>query len=112
MSKSEKSKTRVEDTDEELTVGKYFGFRHKGLAVFLFFFLFLCVFIRFIRKERGAAKAAVHAQKRAPSERLGKEFIIFFSGLEEKGSYCFKNYVFDLFTMFSDCRSSDEEGPS
>ena len=46
MSKSEKSKTRVEDTDEELTdeevvVGKYFGFRHKGLAVFFFFFFLL-----------------------------------------------------------------------
>ena len=39
MSKSGKSKIRMEDldgdlTDEEVAEGKYFGFRHKGLAGF------------------------------------------------------------------------------
>ena len=39
MSKSGKSKIRIGDldgdlTDEEVAEGKYFGFRHKGLAGF------------------------------------------------------------------------------
>ncbi len=98
MSKSEKSKTRVEDTDEELTdeeivVGKYFGFRHKGLTVFFLFFSFIFIYSSDsyekdveLRKQPSTSKKGRHAKA---AKGLGEEFITSFSGFEKKGLYCF-----------------------
>jgi hypothetical protein len=89
MSKSDKSKTPVEDTDEELTdeevvVGKYFGFRHNSLAVFAFsFFFYFYVFIKIhikrtwscessrMRPEKGGMKRQQRCQKKLSLPSLG-----------------------------------------
>ena len=98
MSKSGKSKIRMEDldgdlTDEEVAEGKYFGLRHKGLAgffpfVFYFHVLNLDSYEKDVelRKQPSTPRKGCHEKA---AKIPGEEFVTSFFGLDEKGLLLF-----------------------
>ena len=76
-------------TDEEVAEGKYFGFRHKGLAGFfsLVFYFHVWNLDSYekdveLRKQPSTTRKGRHEKA---AKMPGDEFITSFSGLDEKG---------------------------